>query len=775
MEASSLPSQTPPAGPLTPTPADEKKKSFWGGLLRRVSTPSTKPPRQPLREPRRISDPPPRRERRRSFTHEPLAGPSRRATAQPREQHHGQHEFQAAEPRQENEAPRSRKSRGKRPAVENGHRTPSPAPLTTWPPAGVPEHEDLTPRQATAWIVRGAPIFKGHKRAIPHMPERYYALYTTTSGNRDAGRDGADDHDSMTQLMSLRLQGKEKAQFAWETLEQPSYAFHYGYLGGTITLNQWMCVASALPPTMALRDSGIDPRPMDLHKIFERLRELRAGLEDDDPDLLYKILYRRILRDPDRILHPHKSLDKQITDLILVLSRPDWIDLSNPRNHVVTRYIFDNGQDGFEETYRKFFHQVLLSLELDMRIQSDQHGEWAKEKLLAQMPPVILWDLALARRWKENVRVEQAGRTPGEVQLRYKLKKRQVRLLKRFAQTMKWPNLHETLETLRRKDKEFALDDISSDAYAFFSGLVMPGPTFPFLIMNTLLDLDPDPATDELALLTHTHPNCGFQYRSSYTYWSASCIVGKVLAPTCHSLAGWVGPARPTPDLARSQIARIRTRKPRQRPRVEDIESMQERSEPLGPEAEVYPVQEFQLDRVDAEDIDIVRIETLGLRAAATAVGEGERLNGPRTFDATLQFAIDGTSWPLRLMYDVSFVSACPCSDGPHPLFFDYAYHKVFVEDILEIQDWGGVYRPNAAKRSIEDEEKVLAVQALGVQDNEVLARAWCAHWGLSAVVADVRRTCMSCAIREAYAATLTVVILIEGQTGEDDDDRVDN
>ncbi|KAJ2975939.1 hypothetical protein NUW58_g8216 [Xylaria curta] len=60
------------------------------------------------------------------------------------------------------------------------------------------------------------------------------------------------------------------------------------------------------------------------------------------------------------------------------------------------------------------------------------------------------------------------------------------------------------------------------------------------------------------------------------------------------------------------------------------------------------------------------------------------------------------------------------------------------------------------------------APKAFGVRDNEVLARAWCAHWGLNAVVADISKTCMACAIREAYAATLTVVILIEEQADMD-------
>jgi hypothetical protein len=364
------------------------------------------------------------------------------------------------------------------------------------------------------------PIHKGVKRGIPHMPERYFMLYCTTAGNRSGGGDAVDLHDSMAQLMTMRMQSpREDASCPWETLEQPSYAFYYGRLPGTITLTQWVSTASVRPPTIALRDSGVLPRPMTLERIFERLRELlRGGLEDDDPDLLYRILYKRILRDPERILNPHKTLDRQITDLILVLSRLDWIDLTNPRNQVVTRFIFEcgsgeaeegrqqtqmqqQGKQQHEERYRKFFHQMLLSLELELRIQSRQHGDWAKEKLLMQIPPSIQWNLALARRWRQNVRVDAFGKTsdqsmslpPGgsiirlvcrgdqanayllAVRLRYKLKKRQVRMLKRFAQMMKWPNLGETLDNLKQRDEDFTLDTISSDAFAYFSGLVVPG------------------------------------------------------------------------------------------------------------------------------------------------------------------------------------------------------------------------------------------------------------------------------------------------------------
>lgn len=299
-------------------------------------------------------------------------------------------------------------------------------------------------------------------------------------------------------------------------------------------------------------------------------------------------------------------------------------------------------------------------------------------------------------------------------------------------------------------------------------------PTFPFLIMNSLIDIDPDTATDHLALLTHLNPNCGFQYRNSYTYWTATSIVGKVLAPTCLQVAGWVGPARPSGDLGRSQIARVRSRRPPQRMTVEDVTSMRERSDPLGPTAEVYPVNEYDLLIPDADDIvDTVRVQMLNLKPVAD-----KQDVGPGLYDASILFAIDGASWPLQLSYDVSLVHAWPCSDGPHPLFFDYVYTAVKVDTVVSIRDWAKAqWQPPNSSGSVKersavatpvggsnnnnlntapqsslpqdqqkppedgDAERVLVIEAFGVKDNEVLARAWCSHWGLSAVVADISKT----------------------------------
>ncbi len=663
-------------------------------------------------------------------------------------------------------------------------------PLTEWPPSGMPSSEELSLGPAMQLISRGVPAFKGHKRPIPHASDHYYALFATAAGNKGDETDAANQHDSMTQLMTLRLAEAGPATYPWETLEQPSYSFYFGRRPGTVTLNHWVSTASVVPPIIELRDAGVVPREIDLETVFGRLRELDRGLDDDDEDLMYRSLYKRLLKDPDKYVTPHKTLDKQITDLLMVLSRPDWTDFTSPKNQIATKFIFDTSPAN-SQTYHKFFHQLLLSLELELRIQSRHHMADAKEKLLTQIPPRIQWNLALARRWRDNIRVDAYGPAPDQIQLRYKLKRRQVKMLKRFAQMMKWPNLTETLASLKRRDADATLDLVSSHAMAFFSGLVLPGPTFPFLIMNSLIDIDPDRATDALTLLTHAHPSCGFQYRNSYTYWTATSIVGKVLAPTCRSLAGWVGPARPTTDLARNQIARIRSRRPPSRLTPEDMRSMSERSDPLGPPAQVFPVKEYSLVAPDRDDdaylADLVRIELLTLRPctdrlaipnsvpSSPAPGSHPASLAPRYYDASVQFAIDGVSWPLRLAYDVAFIAAWPCSDGPHPLFFDYVYTPVKADELVKVRDWNGLLsggrgvsrdgpgppgtpaaaaatpagnngRPATGVSSPStlsggDEERVLVVEAFGVPDNEVLARAWCAHWGLGAVVADLGRT----------------------------------
>ncbi|KAK3077398.1 hypothetical protein LTS18_010370 [Coniosporium uncinatum] len=199
---------------------------------------------------------------------------------------------------------------------------------------------------------------------------------------------------------------------------------------------------------------------------------------------------------------------------------------------------------------------------------------------------------------------------------------------------------------------------------------------------------------------------------------------------------------------------------------------------------------------------------------ASNGGGGGAVDTRPWTFDASIQFAVEASSVKIPLTYDVDFVSAYPCYGGPHVLFWDFAYRAVKLDaGLLDITDWASertttrptstssmtgwqrsdplhgsasgtcapavpVRVPDASPSKapplaatptptstprpvLEALERVLVIEALGVSDNEVFARAWCAARGLNALVADVTVTCWACAVREAFAAGLSVVLVI--------------
>lgn len=82
-------------------------------------------------------------------------------------------------------------------------------------------------------------------------------------------------------------------------------------------------------------------------------------------------------------------------------------------------------------------------------------------------------------------------------------KKAQVKALRRFAREMKWPNLVKVDEVLKERDIHAKpLEDRSSDAMSYFTGMILPGTTMPWLIMNSLIDCDVDAGVNALAALT---------------------------------------------------------------------------------------------------------------------------------------------------------------------------------------------------------------------------------------------------------------------------------
>ncbi|RKF60434.1 putative vtc domain-containing protein [Erysiphe neolycopersici] len=669
--------------------------------------------------------------------------------------------------------------------------------LKPWPPIGYYESQSLSPPKAKKLISNGAPLFYGHKLPTSLFGKENYHLFATILVNGIQNSDGRED--KTLEAASFRLHGSGVPKYPWETLEQPSMAFCYGSKPGTIRLNHWANMKSR--PDRSTRDFNMDARPRDMaiSVIIERLVDFDYRNTMNTNNLSGKDIQKDISIISELIIGPQNTFDFQIHGLVKALSQQSWIDFSKKKNQIVANF-FMNATFSDEGRHKTFFHQLLLGLELELRIR--RYSEEAKIELLRHLPEKVKWDIALSRIWRQNMRIKGARAIGPYERINFQLfkKKEQLDKLHDFAKTLKWPTLSSLQPIFSGSSEE--VENYSPDMMSYFTGVILPGTTLPYLLMNTLIDIDPS-SSSNFGKLQHQFPNTGFQYRGS-TYWTSNCIVGKVLAPTCKEVGGWIGPARSAIGLDRTEVARIRQRKPKKRIEEEDVESMNERSLPLGPIAEKYPIKDYVLLKSDINldsIIDDIRIEKLILWPVSTST----KINKikPTTFDVTLHFALNGTSWPLMIKYDVMFISACSCKDGPHPLFYDYDYKVVQVNDILQINDWAeeGTIPVNFNPKSLTGsaieriiletvgsqmtvsqtfsristtsgkyDEKVLVIEAYGVTDNEVLARAWCSHWGLNALIADISLTCKACAIRECFAACINVLILIDSSLIRIDD-----
>ena len=492
-------------------------------------------------------------------------------------------------------------------------------------------------------------------------------------------------------------------------------------------------------------------------------------------------LYTYLVYDPDGQDHYSDLLDRQIAVLVNVLDTEHWFDFSMEENQIVAGFYETNDSS----TAITFFQQLLLSVELFQRVHSREITEYERKDFLSKISLRVAWDLALAQRWLENVFVETVENGDLHEAFHFVLpnKLQQIALLEEFALALKWPmaGIGSLLDETGSDEKH--LKDRGAESVSWLSGVILPGSTASWLIMKCLIDCDRD-ATKKLDGLGHMTPNSGFQYRSS-TYWYWECIVGKVMgaAKGVKNIAGWVGPCLYSPDLDRVHGILIRQQAVGYDLRTSKIKSMARRSDPLGPLSDSYRIDDYELVVPDIVNVvDSIRIEKLSFlqwdRDIAPDVS-----NEPLTYNAAVVFAVDGESWPVRLRYDVSFIACHPCHNGPHVLYRGYSYRSVRADQLLYQRCWGGAAADGGAwyssseggsfgssqeRVSLRTPQSVLVVEAFGVSENEILSRAWCSHLGLSAIVTNIRKACMACSIRQAYAACVSIVILTDGSKDDE-------
>ncbi|KAK6508084.1 hypothetical protein TWF506_010190 [Arthrobotrys conoides] len=151
-------------------------------------------------------------------------------------------------------------------------------------------------------------------------------------------------------------------------------------------------------------------------------------------------------------------------------------------------------------------------------------------------------------------------------------------------------------------------------------------------------------------------------------------------------------------------------------------------------------------------------------------------ITGPYASAASCFDSVDGDIVGILLKYESSFVTSYPCH-SPNPaetlerdkLLFESnltrartSAHPIHRSYKFEVVEATKLPKHSPARRNgCESKDYfVTVINAKGVgQDLYVYAKAWCSRWGVDAVISRASRTCLSCAIREAYALAVDVVI----------------
>jgi hypothetical protein len=337
---------------------------------------------------------------------------------------------------------------------------------------------------------------------------------------------------------------------------------------------------------------------------------------------------------------------------------------------------------------------------------------------------------------------------------------------------------------------------------SWLTGFVLPGESTSHLLISTLLENSPSAVA---ALGDAANLYQGFVYKSR-SYWSKSCVVGRVIAAangatdcmgwiSCSSAPvgqrdGWANleikdlPNSATPRISDSTVlATDSAFVPADKTTVTDAEF-------------TWPLDGFTVLGNEAQYLGFSLLPTGTSFELSPAIPSDEFSNNDAhlapipTAVACLEFSAKRSSSrptkvTLPLLYDVHFVSATPCfpnisrpstpvtntsstksrsrsgtetlatkelpSPPTHPLHCSYAVGIIPVATILADDFTDTVH--------LGDETVVLDCRGTG--ELQLLARAWCAKVGENAVVGRAGKTCLGCCVREARGLGVKVVIRI--------------
>ncbi|KAL8692298.1 MAG: hypothetical protein Q9218_002640 [Villophora microphyllina] len=602
---------------------------------------------------------------------------------------------------------------------------------TSWPPRGLSDQSLLSFNEAVVFIAEGAICFEAKFIIANHGKQGdIHILPLIGLINGPLILEATAPSAILADCMSFPRNGAAYSQEPWITLEQPSMVLCFGRFPGTMTLNRYM-------GTLNYQTAPVDSPPMamlrevNFYQIIDRLRYLQDVIDipfqmtEQEQYFLHDQLITDATPDSTRC-----RLENDINALSSLLDNQIWTDFGDIQNQVVADHFVAETDD---TPLDLFFHQILLSAELDRRIRlySTIAGK-RTDYYMTEFPRKVAWSANLSRMLLQKVDFEGHGfAMASSTRIMSRLlhdKIRQLAKISDIGHALHWPRMDEVKSLVKKESRDRAVHfGWSAPSLTFLLGVTLPGPSATFMAMNCLVDCSPV-YREDLVGLREMRPQSGFQYLI-HTYWHWESIVGKVLGAMQDSscVAGWIGPCAFTPDLDRVQYVRIYSKRTVERMKNRDRSALAVRSDPLGFQDVIYRVSDFALVLPDIKKtIANITMEKLAVQIHVyPSTGEpGDLLE----HDVAVQFAVGGVSWAVRLRYNVSFVAAAACWSGPHVLWREYKYKAVSVRELIsnsEWAGWNGATDSSTGNPNEEDDDTVLLIEAYGAADNAVFARAW--------------------------------------------------
>lgn len=417
-----------------------------------------------------------------------------------------------------------------------------------------------------------------------------------------------------------------------------------------------------------------------------------------------------------------------------VYEEPDrFIDLAQTSP---CAYIFT--PDG-PDNIRDFFYQMLIGAELVIRLR--------QEPVLAEYPGVVTDHLStvmvMAINIIEGCQISQAEPNADDPSAspRYVFfpvnHQRQAEALLQFAETMSWPYLDEA----RDKIENAFMSIINNEPVPllmldWFFGIAAPGRVLRHRLMSCLALCSPSMA--QLSIPTMWQEGVVIKDKS---YWPQRTVLGAVFGALRSSkmVCGWVGPVvAPQGAASGYYFLRSRTLDVPVAAKSDNFVTFLTPyfTDPVQLVLSVTNTDDYTSSESPKKPTGSGSVEFKSLKLELLA-GTGSSSESDKEYRPTLFFDIDGKEIQYTLYSKPMFIAATPCREGPHVLHKKLA--QFCLKNVVHVKDLKEISLPR---------EELLIIYTSGDQE-ELLARAWCAERGKHAVIRRddlVGQCCFACA-----------------------------